>query len=140
MVCYLSVLLSLSIAAILPSSTICAYCYCLFFTLHTHHPFFNLYPHLLFFTLHTHHPTFIFYPHLLLSSTVGLAGLSISFALAVTQALNWTVRMASDMEGQMVSVGKQAREEGRIPMMMMMMMMMIEDVSVRHIAVISIHC
>ena len=74
-------------------------------------------------------------------STVGLAGLSISFALAVTQALNWTVRMASDMEGQMVSVGKQAREEGSIlMMMMMMMMMMLEDVSIRHIAVISIHC
>jgi len=50
--------------------------------------------------------------------------------------------MASDMEGQMVSVGEQAREEGRIlmMMMMMMMMMMLEDVSIRHIAFISIHC
>jgi ATP-binding cassette subfamily C (CFTR/MRP) protein 1 len=36
---------------------------------------------------------------------VGLAGLAISFALSVTQSLNWTVRMASDMESQMVSVG-----------------------------------
>eukprot|EP00937_MAST-01D_sp_MAST-1D-sp2_P000725 g725.t1 len=34
----------------------------------------------------------------------GLAGLSISFALGVTQALNWSVRMASDRETQMVSV------------------------------------
>ena len=34
----------------------------------------------------------------------GLAGLSISLALSVTQSLNWTVRMASDMESQMVSV------------------------------------
>lgn len=36
----------------------------------------------------------------------GLAGLAISFALSVTQSLNWTVRMASDLESQMVSVGK----------------------------------
>lgn len=35
----------------------------------------------------------------------GLAGLAISFAMSVTQSLNWTVRMASDMESQMVSVG-----------------------------------
>lgn len=34
----------------------------------------------------------------------GLAGLSISFALSVTQALNWTVRMASDLEASMVAV------------------------------------
>lgn len=34
----------------------------------------------------------------------GLAGLSISFALNVTQALNWSVRMASDLEANMVSV------------------------------------
>mmetsp|Transcript_9777 Transcript_9777/g.10517 ORF Transcript_9777/g.10517 Transcript_9777/m.10517 type:complete len:479 (+) Transcript_9777:1-1437(+) len=34
----------------------------------------------------------------------GLAGLSISFALNITQSLNWTVRMASDLESQMVSV------------------------------------
>ncbi|KAJ1439399.1 pdr transporter [Ochromonadaceae sp. CCMP2298] len=34
----------------------------------------------------------------------GLAGLAISFAMSVTQSLNWTVRMASDMESQMVSV------------------------------------
>lgn len=34
----------------------------------------------------------------------GLAGLSISFALSVTQSLNWSVRMASDLESQMVSV------------------------------------
>ena len=57
--------------------------------------------------------TFIYCSHRLGMLTVGLAGLSISFALAVTQSLNWTVRMASDMEGQMVSVGKQVREEGR---------------------------
>eukprot|EP00600_Ochromonadales_sp_CCMP1393_P017669 CAMPEP_0175031920 /NCGR_PEP_ID=MMETSP0005-20121125/21113_1 /TAXON_ID=420556 /ORGANISM="Ochromonas sp., Strain CCMP1393" /LENGTH=1650 /DNA_ID=CAMNT_0016292283 /DNA_START=12 /DNA_END=4964 /DNA_ORIENTATION=+ len=34
----------------------------------------------------------------------GLAGLAISFAMSVTQSLNWTVRMASNMESQMVSV------------------------------------
>lgn len=34
----------------------------------------------------------------------GLAGLAISFALSVTQALNWTVRMASDVEANMVAV------------------------------------
>jgi ATP-binding cassette subfamily C (CFTR/MRP) protein 1 len=34
----------------------------------------------------------------------GLAGLSISFAMNITQSLNWTVRMASDLESQMVSV------------------------------------
>lgn len=39
---------------------------------------------------------------LLLCISLGLAGLSISLALSVTQSLNWTVRMASDMESQMV--------------------------------------
>ena len=34
----------------------------------------------------------------------GIAGLSISFALSVTQTLNWTVRMASDLEANMVAV------------------------------------
>lgn len=34
----------------------------------------------------------------------GLAGLSISFALSVTQSLNWSVRMGSDLEANMVSV------------------------------------
>lgn len=34
----------------------------------------------------------------------GLAGLSISFALSVTQSLNWSVRMGSDLEAHMVSV------------------------------------
>ena len=34
----------------------------------------------------------------------GLAGLSISFALSITQTLNWTVRMASDLEANMVAV------------------------------------
>lgn len=34
----------------------------------------------------------------------GLAGLSISYALSVTQSLNWSVRMASDMEANMVAV------------------------------------
>jgi ATP-binding cassette subfamily C (CFTR/MRP) protein 1 len=33
----------------------------------------------------------------------GLAGLSISFTLSITQALNWTVRMASDLEANMVA-------------------------------------
>ena len=34
----------------------------------------------------------------------GLAGLSISYALSVTQSLNWTVRMASDLEANFVAV------------------------------------
>lgn len=34
----------------------------------------------------------------------GLAGLSISFALSITGTLNWSVRMASDMEGNFVAV------------------------------------
>lgn len=34
----------------------------------------------------------------------GLAGLAISMAMSITQSLNWTVRMASDLESQMVSV------------------------------------
>lgn len=34
----------------------------------------------------------------------GLAGLSISYSLSVTQSLNWSVRMASDMEANFVAV------------------------------------
>ena len=34
----------------------------------------------------------------------GLAGLAISYALSVTQSLNWSVRMASDFEANMVAV------------------------------------
>mmetsp|Transcript_6110 Transcript_6110/g.15236 ORF Transcript_6110/g.15236 Transcript_6110/m.15236 type:complete len:1427 (-) Transcript_6110:1683-5963(-) len=34
----------------------------------------------------------------------GLAGLSITYALSVTQSLNWSVRMASDLEAAMVAV------------------------------------
>ena len=34
----------------------------------------------------------------------GAAGLSISFALSVTQSLNWSVRMSSDLEANMVAV------------------------------------
>ena len=37
-------------------------------------------------------------------SFAGLAGLSISFALSVTQSLNWSVRMGSDLEANMVAV------------------------------------
>lgn len=37
-------------------------------------------------------------------SFAGLAGLAISFALSVTQSLNWSVRMASELEANMVSV------------------------------------
>lgn len=36
--------------------------------------------------------------------SAGLAGVSISYALSVTQALNWVVRMTSDRESQIVSV------------------------------------
>jgi ABC-type multidrug transport system fused ATPase/permease subunit len=42
-----------------------------------------------------------------------LAGLSISYALSVTQSLNWTVRMASDMEANMVAV-ERVKEYSRI--------------------------
>lgn len=38
------------------------------------------------------------------SSYAGLAGLSITFALSVTQSLNWSVRMRSDFEANMVAV------------------------------------
>ena len=34
----------------------------------------------------------------------GLAGLAISYSMSVTQSLNWSVRMASDMEANMVAV------------------------------------
>jgi len=34
----------------------------------------------------------------------GFAGLAISYALQVTQSLNWSVRMSSDLEAYMVSV------------------------------------
>jgi ABC-type multidrug transport system fused ATPase/permease subunit len=44
----------------------------------------------------------------------GLAGLSISYALSVTQSLNWAVRMASDLEANMVSV-ERIREYTHIP-------------------------
>eukprot|EP00559_Dactyliosolen_fragilissimus_P007142 CAMPEP_0184860246 /NCGR_PEP_ID=MMETSP0580-20130426/5172_1 /TAXON_ID=1118495 /ORGANISM="Dactyliosolen fragilissimus" /LENGTH=1483 /DNA_ID=CAMNT_0027357283 /DNA_START=38 /DNA_END=4489 /DNA_ORIENTATION=- len=37
-------------------------------------------------------------------SFAGLAGLSISFALSVTQSLNWSVRMGSELEANMVAV------------------------------------
>jgi len=48
----------------------------------------------------------------------GLAGLSISFALSVTQSLNWSVRMSSDLEANMISVERieqycQIPREGR---------------------------
>jgi ATP-binding cassette subfamily C (CFTR/MRP) protein 1 len=44
----------------------------------------------------------------------GLAGLSISFALSVTQSLNWTVRMSSDLEAHMVSV-ERVRQYCQLP-------------------------
>uniref|UniRef100_A0A7S4AQQ3 P-loop containing nucleoside triphosphate hydrolase protein n=2 Tax=Pseudo-nitzschia australis TaxID=44445 RepID=A0A7S4AQQ3_9STRA len=34
----------------------------------------------------------------------GLAGIAISYALSITQSLNWSVRMASDLEASMISV------------------------------------
>ena len=34
----------------------------------------------------------------------GMAGLAVSMSISVTQSLNWSVRMASDLESQMVSV------------------------------------
>ena len=37
-------------------------------------------------------------------SFVGIAGLAISFSLSVTQSLNWSVRMGSDLEAAMVSI------------------------------------
>jgi len=44
----------------------------------------------------------------------GLAGLAISYALSVTQSLNWSVRMASDMEANMVAV-ERVKEYTMIP-------------------------
>jgi len=44
----------------------------------------------------------------------GLAGLSISFALSVTQSLNWSVRMGSDLEASMVSV-ERIRQYSKLP-------------------------
>lgn len=44
----------------------------------------------------------------------GLAGLSISFALSVTQSLNWSVRMASDLEAHMISV-ERVKQYCRLP-------------------------
>lgn len=44
----------------------------------------------------------------------GLAGLGISYALSVTQSLNWTVRMASDLEANMVAV-ERIDEYARLP-------------------------
>ena len=38
------------------------------------------------------------------STFAGFAGLGISLCLSITQSLNWSVRMASDLESQMVSV------------------------------------
>lgn len=43
----------------------------------------------------------------------GLAGLSISYALSVTQSLNWSVRMSSDLEANMVAV-ERVREYSQI--------------------------
>lgn len=37
-------------------------------------------------------------------TVIGLAGLAISYSLYVTQSLNWSVRMASDLEASMVAV------------------------------------
>jgi len=44
----------------------------------------------------------------------GLAGLSVSFALSVTQSLNWSVRMGSDLEANMVAV-ERVEQYCRIP-------------------------
>ncbi|CAE8713287.1 unnamed protein product [Polarella glacialis] len=47
--------------------------------------------------------------------SAGTAGLSISYALSVTQALNWVVRMAADRENNIVSV-ERVREYLRLPL------------------------
>jgi ATP-binding cassette, subfamily C (CFTR/MRP), member 1 len=44
------------------------------------------------------------FQHVFSVTDAGLAGLAISYALSVTQSLNWTVRMASDLEANMVAV------------------------------------
>ena len=36
--------------------------------------------------------------------TAGIAGLTITYSMQITQALNWLVRMASDIETNIVSV------------------------------------
>ena len=48
------------------------------------------------------------------SLLAGMAGLSITYALNVTQSFNWLVRMASDWESQVVSVERVA-EYANIP-------------------------
>jgi ATP-binding cassette subfamily C (CFTR/MRP) protein 1 len=45
---------------------------------------------------------------------VGIAGLAISFSLTVTQSLNWSVRMGSDLEAAMISV-ERIRQYCKIP-------------------------
>ena len=40
----------------------------------------------------------------MMQQAAGIAGLSISYAMDVTQTLNWMVRMSSDRETQIVSV------------------------------------
>ena len=44
----------------------------------------------------------------------GLAGLSISFALSVTQSLNWSVRMSSDLEADMIAL-ERVLQYSRLP-------------------------
>jgi len=45
----------------------------------------------------------------------GLAGLSISYALSVTQSLNWSVRVGSDLEANMVSLERIQEYTTKIP-------------------------
>jgi len=48
------------------------------------------------------------------SQNAGLAGLSISYALSVTQALNWAVRMSADIEANFVAV-ERVEQYSKIP-------------------------
>lgn len=47
--------------------------------------------------------------------TTGLAGVMVSYALSITQSLNWLVRMASDRESNIVSVERVEEYSQRIP-------------------------